>query len=137
MTNIDELKKQELDNLNITENDLEIYELEQLITNGIEEKVPIEINYNGQEFGAMIRPLTSIEWNNATTKANRNPQTNIEVELLKLALYNKDGTEFNKELIPKLPAGVSSTIMKEIANISGVNFNSEENVKLIRKIMGF
>lgn len=137
MTNIDELKQQELDNLNINENDIEIFELEQLITNGIEEKIPIEINYKEQEFGAMIRPLTSIEWNNATTKANRNPNTNIEVELLKLGLYNKDGTPFKPELIPKLPAGVSSTIMKEIANISGVNFNSEENVKLIRKIMGF
>lgn len=137
MTNIDELKKQELEDLNITENDLEIFELEQLITNGIEEKIPIEITYKNQTFGALIRPLTSIEWNNAVNKANRRTDTNVETELLKTGLYNKDGSPFNPELIPKLPAGVSSSIMKEIAKVSGVNFDSEENMKLVRKIMGF
>lgn len=133
MPNIEELKQQEIQQIK----DNQIIELEQLITGGIEEKIPIEINYKGQTFGALIRPLNSIEWNNATVKAQKNPKTNVELELLKIALYNKDGTEFNPEIIPKLPAGISSTIMKEIARISGVNFNSEDNLKLIKSIMGF
>ena len=135
MANIDELKNKELEQL--TDKEIEVLELEQLITNGIDEKVPIEITYKGKEFGAMIRPLTSVEWNDATVIGNGNPNTNTEIELLKISLYNKDGTEFPKELISKLPAGVTSSIMKEVARISGVNIDSEENIKLVRKIMGF
>lgn len=135
MVNIDELKQKEIEN--ITNEELEVFELESLITNGIEEKVPIEITYQNKTFGAMLRPLTSVEWNNATTKANNTLNTNVEVELLKIGLYNKDGTPFPKELISKLPAGISSQLMKELGRISGVNFDSEENIKLVRKIMGF
>lgn len=121
----------------IEKNDLEVFELEQLITNGIEEKIPIEIEYKNQKFGAMIRPLTSVEWNNATQRGQNRQETNTEIELLKIGLFNKDGSRFPEKLISKLPAGVSSTIMKELARISGVNFDSEENIKLVRKIMGF
>ena len=135
MVNIDELKQKEIEN--ITTEELEVFELETLITNGIEEKVPIEITYRDKTFGAMLRPLTSVEWNNATAKANNTPNTNVEVELLKIGLYNKDGTPFPQELISKLPAGISSQLMKELGRISGVNFDSEENIKLVRKIMGF
>lgn len=135
MSDINKLQQEEIQQL--TNEDLEVFELEQLITNGVEEKIPIEIKYKNQTFGALIRPLNSIEWNNAVSRANNRKDTNMEAELLKIGLYNKDGTPFNPELIPKLPAGISSTIMKEIAKVSGVNFNSEENVQLVRKIMGF
>lgn len=135
MVSVEELKNKEIEQL--TENDLEIFELETLIANGVEEKVPIELEYKGKTFGAMIRPVNSIEWNNAVAITNRNSGTNNEIELCKIALYNTDGTPFNKDLINKLPAGIISSIAKEIASISGINFNSEENLKLVRKLMGF
>lgn len=133
MTN--ELKQQEMEELSVEE--IEVADLETLIVDGANTKVPIEITYNNQRFGVMIRPLTNVEWNTAIQKSMQNKTTTNEVELLKIGLYKKDGTPFPKELIHKLPAGISSELMKKIAEISGVKINTKENMEMVKEMMGF
>lgn len=123
--------------------DKELLELESLITDGINTKIPITITFplaNGdvKEFGAMIRPLTNYEWNNAVRLSmNAHNKTTSEIEIVKMALYTKNGDEFPNSLITQFPTGIISTISKEIARVSGVKMNSEENIELMQKMMGF
>lgn len=133
MTN--ELKQQEIERLSVEEK--EVIDLEQLITDGVNAKIPIEITYNNKTFGVMVRPLTNVEWNNALQKSIHNKKTTNEVELLKIGLYKTDGTKFPAELIEQIPAGISSELMKKIAEISGIKLNTKENMELVKEMMGF
>ena len=130
-----DLKQREIESLSSEE--MEILDLEKLITDGVNAKIPMEITYNNKKFGVLLRPLTNIEWNNAIQTSIQNKKTTNEVELLKLGLYKIDGNPFPKELISKLPAGISSELMKKLAEISGIQINSEENIKMAKQLMGF
>lgn len=134
MADINELQQAEI---NMLQEDEEIFDLESLITDGVDAKVPISIEINGKKYGAMIKPLNNIQWNNATRKALNNYSTTNEIEIVKQALYNKNGDEFPEDVIDKFPTGVVVQIFREIAKISGVELNSEENVKLMKELMGF
>ena len=117
--------------------DTELFELESLITDGVNAKIPVTVEYQGKKFGAMIRPLNNIEWNNATRKALKDKTTSNEVELVKLALYKKDGADFPNDVVEKLPTGIVNELMKEISRISGVKINNKENIEMMKEIMGF
>ena len=130
-----EFKQREIETLS-AENK-ELMDLEKLITDGVNTKIPMEITYNNKKFGVLLRPLTNLEWNNAIQTSLHNKNTNNEVELLKLGLYKIDGSKFPNELIPKLPAGISSELMKKLAEISGIKINSKENIKMAKQLMGF
>ena len=117
--------------------DTELFDLESLITDGVDAKIPVAIEYQGKTFGAMIRPLNNIEWNNATRKALKNDNTSNEVEIVKKALYKKDGSEFPADVVEKLPTGIVNELMKEISRISGVKLNTKENMELMKELMGF
>ena len=139
MTNIDELQANEIASL---EED-EIFDLESLITDGVNAKIPIVIefpNKNGEmvKAAAMIRPLSNIEWNNAV-RLNRGPNsgTTNDVELVKKGLYTKNGDPFPPELVEAIPAGVLMNILKKIAEISGLELFNEENLKFAKDVMGF
>ena len=133
MTDIDQLKNDELKNLE----DEEILDLESLILDGADAKIPIEVKYKDRRFGAMIRPLTNVEWNNAYRKAFKNNKTSNEVELLKIGLYKKNGDQFPADSVEKLPTGIVNELIKEIARISGIELNTRENKELAIKMMGF
>ena len=139
MANVDELLQKEIESLSADE---EIFDLESLITDGVDAKVPIVISFpkHGEtvKAGAMIRPLSIVEWNNAT-RLNRRPNENTtnELELVKKALYTKNGDKFPDELIDKFPTGVVVALVKEIARISGVELNSKENIQMAKELMGF
>lgn len=134
MTDVNKLMEEELSNLS---NDEEIFDLETLITDGVNAKVPVEINYKGKTFGAILKPLTNPEWNNAIRLGYKNPKTTSEIELLKIGLYHKNGDKFPKDIIENLPAGVIVELAKELARISGITFNMEENVRLAKDMLGF
>ena len=72
MAKVNELKQQELDNLNVNE----ISSLESLITEGSELTIPITFDFptkNGmKKASAIIRPLTASEWENAQNYALKN-----------------------------------------------------------------
>lgn len=139
MTNTDELLQQEIESLSAEE---EIFDLESLITDGVDAKIPIVIEFpkDGKmvKAGAMIRPLTIVEWNNAT-RLQRRPSENTtnEIELVKKALYTRKGEEFPPDLVDKFPTGVVLELVKQIARISGVELNSKENIKMAKELMGF
>ena len=122
----------------------DVFDLEALITDGADARVPIRITFPKQEpdgtirmvqAGAMIRPLTNVEWNNATRKKKNNNSTTDEVELLKKALYTMKGEQMPPEIVEKIPNGVTIELVKEVARISGVDI--EANLKLAREMVGF
>lgn len=141
MTDVDKLREEELRQLN----DDEIFDLEALVTDGVDAKVPIVIKYpktleDGTvkmvKAGAMIRPLTNVEWNNST-RLNRstNAKTTNEVELLKKALYTRNGEQMPAKVVEDLPSGVVTELVKEVAVISGIDV--EENMRLAKEMLGF
>ena len=141
MVDINKLQEEELNALN----NEDVFDLESLITDGADARVPVRISFPKYEkdgtmrtvqAGALIRPLTNIEWNNAI-KRNRNDYTNKttdEIELLKKALYNTNEEQMPAEIVELIPAGVVSELVKEVARISGIDI--EENLRLAKK-MGF
>ena len=96
--------------------------LENLILLGKDKLINIELEYpteNGKiEASAKIKQLTMRELQNLDV-ANPNLRTNIEI--LKKALFQQDGTEFTEDLILSLPIGVVNAIAEKILEISGVN----------------
>ena len=140
MTDVNKLREEELEML--SKEDEEIFDLESLITDGVDAKIPIIISYpkDGKtvKAGALIRPLSNIEWNNAT-RLNRAPtsKTTNEVELVKKALYTRSGEQFPPKLVEQLPNGVILELVKQIAHISGVDIDSKENIRMAKEMMGF
>ena len=116
----------------------EIFNLESLITDGADARIPIEIDFptkNGKKkAAAMIRPLTNVEWNNALRIARKNFKTTNEIELLKMALYTKEGEPFPKELVEKLPNGVVMKLVQTSGEISGIEV-TEENMKMAKEML--
>jgi len=133
-----DLKAEELEMLSEEE---EIFNLESLITDGVDARIPITIEFptkNGtKKAAAMIRPLSNIEWNNATRIARKNFTTSNEVELLKQALYTKEGEPFPKELVPKLPNGVVLKLVKLLGEISGIEVTKESLEMAREMLVGF
>jgi len=140
MTDVNKLREEELEML--SKEDEEIFDLESLITDGVDAKIPIVIKYpkDGKTVraGALIRPLSNIEWNNAT-RLNRAPtsKTTNEVELVKKALYTRSGEQFPPKLVEQMPNGVIMELVKQIAHISGVDIDSKENIRMAKEMMGF
>lgn len=116
----------------------EVFNLESLITDGADARIPIEIDFptkNGKKkAAAMIRPLTNVEWNNALRIARKNFTTTNEIELLKMALYTKEGEPFPKELVEKLPNGVVMKLVQTLGEISGIEV-TEENMKMAKEML--
>lgn len=116
----------------------EIFNLESLITDGADARIPIEIDFptkNGKKkAAAMIRPLTNVEWNNALRISRKNFTTTNEIELLKMALYTKEGEPFPKELVEKLPNGVVMKLVQTLGEISGIEV-TEENMKMAKEML--
>ena len=57
MTDIKKLQEEELNSLSV---DTEVLDLESLITDGVNAKVPVEITYKGKTYGAILKPLVPI-----------------------------------------------------------------------------
>ena len=136
----DDLQAKEIELLS---EDEEIFDLETLITGGTENKIPITISYPKEDGGkvkaaAMIRPVTAIEWNNAVRRGmNKNMLSSPDLELLKKALYTKNGDPFPLDLVEKLPAGVVTAISRKISDISGIEVDKEAAEKVLEKMAGF
>jgi len=141
MVNAKKLQEQEIEELENEE-----YDFETLILQGAETTVPIMVNYpiyNGEEIEyvpltAIIKPITNVDANNAYSKglANSN-KTTANIEIVKKGLFTKDMKPFKPELVEKMPTGVVDEICKQIMKISGISQNKEENMELVKKLMGF
>ena len=139
MTDIEKLQAEELANL---ANDEEIFDLESLVTDGADARIPITVEYPRKDgsmasAGAMIRPLTNVEWNNATRLSRKGTGTTNEVELVKIGLYTKKGEQFPPELVEKLPAGLILKLVEELARVSGIDLYNKRNLKIAKTLMDF
>ena len=140
MANVEELKQQELDKLKGKE---EVYDLEQLVLDGTAARFPVKIKLPHQkedgtfelvEVGALVRPLSNIEWNNAVRIAQNDFTTTVEIELVKMALYTKDGEQMPPRVIESMANGGVIELVNLITEISGIDI--EKNMRQAR-MMGF
>lgn len=136
MANIEELKAMEMEALSQEET----VSLESLITEGADLRIPITFDFptaNGmKKASAIIRPLTTVEWENAQNYAIQHKK-DFFIKILEKGLLNNDGEPLPFELIKKMPMGVATEIYKRIADVSGVKQNEEEQYKLTKDLLGF
>lgn len=120
------------------EKQAEILNLETLITSGTETIIPITIEYMGKQFSANIRPINSIENNNAVQRYMKN-QESIALNTVKHALLKDDGSTYTLEELKKIPSGVVDKIYEKITEVSGIETdnNSVDQEFIINKLMGF
>lgn len=130
-----EKEKEELEKLNQEE---EIIDLEQLITGGAEVKIPITFIYpnTDKKVGAIIRPLTSNEWNNCIRKMAKF-KTSFQLEIVKVGLLNMKEQPIPSKLIEQLPQGAINEIYGKIAEASGIHESNEDMIEATKKLMGF
>lgn len=114
-----------------------VMNLESLITGGIDAVIPITISYMGQDFSANIRPINAIE-NNEVTQKYINKRESVILNTVKKCLLKDDGKNYTIAELEKIPAGVIQNIYNKIQEISGIeNTTSEDDMKMIRELMGF
>ena len=113
----------------------EVFDLESLIIDGTENLIPLSIQMpgNNKKAGVYIRPINTTEF----TQAIRG-QDSVFVEVLRIALYNKNKELFRPDAIAGLPAGVAIKLYKEIAGISGIPTDNEDvSEEVVNHLMGF
>lgn len=136
MTDINELQKQELEQLN----NEETFSLESLITEGTELKIPITFDFptkNGlKKASAIIRPLTASEWETAQNYAIKTKK-DFMLKILEKGLLNDDGEPLPFELLKAMPFGVVNEIYLRIADVSGVKLNQKEQYEFTKELLGF
>lgn len=134
MANIEELKQEELEQLQETTS------LENLITEGASLRIPITFDFPTEKgitkASAIIKPLSTVEWENAQNYAIQHKKDFI-LKVLEKGLLNNDGEPLPFELIKKMPIGVATELYTRIADVSGVKQNKEEQYKLTKELLGF
>ena len=137
MKSVEEAKAKELEHLS---QETEIMELDQILTEGVDAKIPFTFTYpnTNKKVGVMVRPLSTNEYQKAILTSKR-LKTNFLVELAKLGVYRMDESKFPEELIDELPAGVVTRITNEINRISGVDLveGTEDAQQIFEDLMGF
>lgn len=120
MTN--ELLEEEKNELEHLSHEEEVFELDTLITQGVNAKIPVSFKYPNTDktVGVMIRPLSTEEYKLAVKKA-KNLKKNYLIELLKSSLFNTEGEPFPVEVIKELPFGVVTYLASMVNKISGMD----------------
>lgn len=137
-----ELAREEIERLS-QEN--EVFDLETLIVDGANVRIHVEVDFpvykNGtvthKKYGAIIKPLPSHEFTNATQIGLRNPDTDVNTEIVKKGLCTKTGEQFPEDVVEKLPVGVIIKLAEKICEVSGIEQNTENQAELVREVMGF
>ena len=130
MVNVDELKQQEMEELNKVEMQEE-FDLEELILLGDDKKIPILIEYpkpDGKRVKAkaLIKQLTINEID--TVKTKQENQLQAAMLVLQKALFKSNGEPFSKNELKKLPIGVLNEISDKILEISGINEDTKQEL---------
>lgn len=116
-----------MDELKIAENKEDYFDIETLITEGADARVPIEVEFpNGKKAQALIKPISTGEF---STIYNGNA-AELMVNVLTAALMNKNGEPLSPSLIEAMPVGLPEKIVKQIFDISGIETNPEDAEKL-------
>ena len=105
----------------------EFFDLESLITEGVDAKVPIEIEFpNGKKAQALIKPISTGEFQSIYN----GDASELVVNVLSNALMNKKGEPLDPMLIKAMPIGLPVKIVEKIFEISGIETNPEDSEKL-------
>ena len=135
---VEKEKAKELEHL---QQEDEIFELDQIITEGTNAKIPFTFIYPNttKKVGVLVRPLSTNEYQNAILTSKR-LKTNFLLELARLGVSKMDESKFPDDILEDLPAGVITRITNEINRISGVDLvdgSEEVQQQLIDELMGF
>ena len=142
---IEELKKQEIEDIITNNENNEVMELEQLILQGAESRIPIMIDYpvfvedhvEYKPVSAFIKPLTNTQSNKAYAMGIANKKSTPNIELVKIGLYDKNMEHLKPELVEKMPSGIIDAICKQLMDISGIKIDEDAQYNLVRKLMDF
>ena len=111
-----------MDELTIKQ-DEELFDLETLITEGVEARVPILLEFpNGKKAEALIRPISTGEFQTIYAR----DASNLLVNVLEAGLMNKAGEPLQRSLIEAMPLGLPVKITQQIFEISGIETNAED-----------
>ena len=131
------MAKQEL---KIEKTDEKVYNLEELITEGTSVRIPITFelptNDGTVTVGAILKPVSSVEYNNAL-KAYQHNIYMFNIALVSLGLLNNNGEEIDRELIGKMPVGVVNELATQIQDLSGIKQDENEQYQFTKDLMGF
>lgn len=109
----------------------ELFDLETLITEGVDARVPILIEFpNGKKAKAMIRPISTGEFQTIYTQDTSMLLANV----LKAGLMNMEGEALPVNLIESMPVGLTTKITQQIFEISGIETNDEELQETVKKL---
>lgn len=98
--------------------------LEQAITEGKDALIPFEFEYPNSNLivEVKIKPLTTEESQDAGQLAKMSGIP-VDIELLKEAVLNPDGTPIPQEILEPLPAGVVTKLILKVSEVSGFDFD--------------
>lgn len=113
--------------------------LEQAITEGSNALIPYQFDYPNTDLTVevQLKPITNPELTRIAQESELSGDS-LDVGLIAKAMYNTDGTLFEKELIEKLPAGVVLKLSFKIMDISGMDIEELRNRQSsISQLQGF
>lgn len=95
--------------------------LEEAILQGGNALIPYDFDYPNTDFvvEVKLKPITSGELSDAGQRAELNPESTVDLEVLKIAVFNVDETSFSDDIIMNLPAGLVLDLVWKIFDISG------------------
>ena len=103
----------------------EYYDIESLITDGIDARIPITIDFpDGKKAKALIKPILAEDLK--IISFNTNEPFELMTGILKISLFNSNGEQLPDNLIDRLPAGLPAKIVEQIFKISGIETNPED-----------
>lgn len=129
MTNVEELKNQELEQLATVEH--EEVNLEDLLVLGEEKKIPIHITFpnpDGETTSnakALIKQLTLKELDSLRVDSN---VASSNMSILEKALFKQNGDNFTRRELEVLPIGVVNAIATKILEVSGVDLEEQRRL---------
>lgn len=111
-----------------TNNDTnKFFDLETLITEGVDARVPIEVEFpNGKKAQALIKPISTGEFQSIY---NGNV-AELLINVLSHSLMTKEGKSLSPTLIEAMPVGLPAKIVEQVFKISGIETNPEDAEKL-------
>ena len=114
----------------------EYFDLEELITEGTDAKVPITIEFpDGRKSKALIKPLLAEDMKKVSF--NQVNPYKMMITVLKMCLLNSKGEPLPNGLINALPANLPMEICEEIFKISGIETNPEDAGQLKQYLESF
>lgn len=142
MVDTKKLQEEEIEAITNNTEETTIYDLEKLILDGENAKIPVEISYPTKEggtvqVGALLKPLTDIETNNAMRALKKNKNTTFRLEILRRGLYTSEGEPFPFELIKIMYSGVAAQLADKLTELSGVQVDKEQQERFVDEMMGF